>query len=126
MSQLTRRHSHLYGLAQVLLMLICLGGGVDARRKGVIRGAMSNAELFRKLMRDFRDAFHRKANGSQENTTTAVQAYLDVIQEIFDLVRSENVARESERDPNFRLEVERVASAGKETMQVIQGVIASQ
>ncbi|KAJ4206136.1 hypothetical protein NW767_003382 [Fusarium falciforme] len=68
-------------------------------------------------MRDFRDSFRAKAEESQAAIRDAVVRYLDVVQETFDLVRSENVARESEQDPDFRLRVEDVARKGRETIQ---------
>lgn len=68
-------------------------------------------------MRDFRDSFRVKAEESQGAIRDAVIRYLDVVQETFDLVRSENVARESEQDPDFRLRVEDAARTGRETIQ---------
>ncbi|SCV48300.1 uncharacterized protein FFFS_08512 [Fusarium fujikuroi] len=53
----------------------------------------------------------------------ATVEYLRVIEQRFDLVRSENVARESEQDPDFRLRVEQIARAGRETMQSVHQVI---
>lgn len=74
-------------------------------------------------MREFRDSFRAKAEESQEAIREAALRYLDVVQETFDLVRSENVARESEQDPDFRLRVEEVASTGKDTIRRVLRVI---
>jgi hypothetical protein len=68
-------------------------------------------------MRDFRDSFRVKAEESQSAIRDAAMRYLDVVQETFDLVRSENVARESKQDPDFRLRVEDVVRTGKDTIQ---------
>jgi hypothetical protein len=74
-------------------------------------------------VRTFRDSFRAKAEESQEAIREAVVRYLDVVQETFDLVRSENVARESQQDPDFRLRVEEVARTGRETIQRVHQVI---
>ncbi|KAJ4218572.1 hypothetical protein NW759_008465 [Fusarium solani] len=93
------------------------GTGSHQRRKNIIRGTVSNQDLFTNLMRDFRDSFRVKAEESQSAIRDAAMRYLDVVQETFDLVRSENVARESEQDPDFRLRVEDVVRTGKDTIQ---------
>ncbi|KAL6357126.1 hypothetical protein LRP88_10744 [Fusarium phalaenopsidis] len=93
------------------------GTGSHQRRKNIIWRTISNQDLFTNLMRAFRDSFHAKAEESQTAILDAVVRYLDVVQETFDLVRSENVARESEQDPEFRLRVEEVARTGRETIQ---------
>ncbi|KAH7243016.1 hypothetical protein B0J15DRAFT_92977 [Fusarium solani] len=99
------------------------GRGSDLRRKNIIGSALSNQYLFTALVRTFRDSFRAKAEESQEAIREAVVRYLDVVQETFDLVRSENVARESQQDPDFRLRVEEVARTGRETIQRVHQVI---
>lgn len=75
-------------------------------------------------MREFRDTFRAKAGESQSTIRDATSRYLDVVQETFHLVRSENVARESEQDPDFRLRVEDVARTGRETIQRVLRVVS--
>ncbi|KAI7770499.1 hypothetical protein LZL87_002870 [Fusarium oxysporum] len=94
-----------------------LGRGSDARRKAIIRGALSDEDLFAKLMRSLKDSFQANSEATQAKIQEATMEYLRVIEGRFDLVRSENVARESEQDPDFRLRVDQVARAGRETMQ---------
>ncbi|KAJ4184843.1 hypothetical protein NW755_008756 [Fusarium falciforme] len=101
------------------------GRGSDGRRKFIMSCTFSNQDLFTNLMRDFRDSFRVKAEESQSAIRDAAMRYLDVVQETFDLVRSENVARESEQDPDFRLRVEGVARTGRETIQRALRVIAA-
>lgn len=74
-------------------------------------------------MRSFRDSFRSKAHECQQKIHDATTAYLDVVRETFDLVRSENVARESERDPRFRELVDDMARTGRETIQRIHRAI---
>ncbi|PCD30492.1 hypothetical protein AU210_010173 [Fusarium oxysporum f. sp. radicis-cucumerinum] len=99
------------------------GRGCDARRKGIIRGALSDEDLFTKLMRSLKDSFRASSEATQAKIQEATVEYLRVIEERFDLVRGENVARESEQDPDFRLRVDQVARAGRETMQRVHQVI---
>ncbi|RKK60015.1 hypothetical protein BFJ67_g2349 [Fusarium oxysporum f. sp. cepae] len=99
------------------------GRGCDARRKAIIRGALSDEDLFTKLMRSLKDSFRASSEATQAKIQEATVEYLRVIEERFDLVRGENVARESEQDPDFRLRVDQVARAGRETMQRVHQVI---
>ena len=99
------------------------GPGSDARRKAIIRGALSDEDLFTKLMRSLKDSFRANSEATQTKIQEATKEYLRVIEERFDLVRSENVARESEQDPDFRLRVDQVARTGRETMQRVHQVI---
>ncbi|KAF6518691.1 hypothetical protein HZS61_017065 [Fusarium oxysporum f. sp. conglutinans] len=99
------------------------GRGSDARRKAIIRGALSDEDLFTKLMRSLKDSFRTNSEATQAKIQEATMEYLRVIEGRFDLVRSENVARESEQDPDFRLRVDQVTRAGRETMQRVHQVI---
>ncbi|RKL46888.1 hypothetical protein BFJ72_g2627 [Fusarium proliferatum] len=99
------------------------GRGSDARRKAIIRGALSDQDLFTKLMGSLKDSFKATSEATQAKIQEATVEYLRVIEQRFDLVRSENVARESEQDPDFRLRVEQIARAGRETMQRVHQVI---
>lgn len=74
-------------------------------------------------MRSLKDSFRASSEATQAKIQEATMEYLRVIEERFDLVRSENVARESEQDPDFRLRVDQVARAGRETMQRVHQVI---
>ncbi|KAG5797244.1 hypothetical protein H9Q69_003713 [Fusarium xylarioides] len=99
------------------------GRGSDARRKAIISGALSDEDLFNKLMRSFKDSFRANSEATQVKIQEATVDYVRVIEERFDLVQSENVARESEQDPDFRLRVDQIARAGRETMQRVHQVI---
>lgn len=74
-------------------------------------------------MRSLKDSFRADSEATQAKIQEATIEYLRVIEERFDLVRSENVARESEQDPDFRLRVDQVTRAGRETMQRVHQVI---
>ncbi|KAF4448281.1 hypothetical protein F53441_8315 [Fusarium austroafricanum] len=97
--------------------------GVDARRKGIIRGALSDEDMFIKLIRSLKDSFRAHSEATQTKIQEATLDYLRVVEDRFDLVRSENVARESEQDPDFRLRVDEVARTGRETMRMVHQII---
>ncbi|KAF9772317.1 hypothetical protein IL306_009981 [Fusarium sp. DS 682] len=97
--------------------------GSDARRKAIIRGALSDENLFNNLMRNLKESFRANSEAIHTKIQEATMEYLRVVEERFDLVRSENVARESEQDPDFRLRVDEVARNGRETMQRVHQVI---
>ncbi|EWG45996.1 hypothetical protein FVEG_15903 [Fusarium verticillioides 7600] len=123
---LSALRSSLFGKAMEPFYNKCnaeFGRGSDARRKAIIRGALSDEDLFQKLMISLKDSFKANSEATQEKIQEAIVEYLRVVEQRFDLVRSENVARESEQDPDFRLRVEQVARAGRETMQRVHQVI---
>jgi len=57
-------------------------------------------------MTTWKDNFNQLADGAQSNIQTAVDVHLGVIGETLDIIRNENVALESERNPEFRRCVE--------------------
>ncbi|KAG5821622.1 hypothetical protein H9Q71_000153 [Fusarium xylarioides] len=123
---LSALRSSLFGKAMEQFYNKCnaeFGRGSDARRKAIISGALSDEDLFNKLMRSFKDSFRANSEATQVKIQEATVDYVRVIEERFDLVRSENVARESEQDPDFRLRVDQIARAGRETMQRVHQVI---
>lgn len=67
--------------------------------------------------------FRQHADDAQEQIRAAVSQYLAVVERTFDLVRSENVARETEFDPEFRLRVEEATRESKGTVQEIRVAI---
>ncbi|KAF4962888.1 hypothetical protein FSARC_9044 [Fusarium sarcochroum] len=99
------------------------GTGSDARRKAIIKEVLGSEDIFIKLMRSFRNGFRANSESVQTRIQEATTEYLNVVQERFDFVRSENVARESEHDPDFRLRVDEVAKTGRDAMQRVHGVL---
>lgn len=81
------------------------GSGSDRRRKAVVSSALSNETIFKDLMREFKQRFELHANGLQQEIGEVVSAHLDSVKGTLDLIREENVAEESERDPDFRRRV---------------------
>ncbi|KAI1261517.1 hypothetical protein F5Y18DRAFT_440419 [Xylariaceae sp. FL1019] len=94
------------------------GGGSDARRKALINSAVSRNDLFVILLRSFRRRLHTHADQLQESITEAIDEHLEDIHEMFDIVRSENVALESERDPEFRTRVDQAVQAARDELGI--------
>ena len=89
-----------------------IGRGSDRRRKDVVANTLTNDTIFRKLTDSFKQRLYRHADKLQEDLVETVSEHLDGVRGTLDLVRQQNVAEESERDPEFRnrvaLEVERI------------------
>lgn len=70
-------------------------------------------------MQRFRDGFRHLATGFQRDIQAKVEEQLGVIAGTLDIIRNENVAEESEREPEFRERVaEWVESATTELQQI--------
>jgi hypothetical protein len=74
-------------------------------------------------MTNTRDKFLANSRAIQSYIQEVTADYLRVVEDRFDLVRSENVARESEQDPDFRLRVDEGVRTGRQIMQRVLGVI---
>jgi len=63
--------------------------------------------VFVSLQARFRNQFRDLAESLQSDVQAAVATHLLFIKNTLDIIRNENVALESERDPEFRHRVER-------------------
>ncbi|KAK2045699.1 hypothetical protein LZ31DRAFT_540968 [Colletotrichum somersetense] len=101
------------------------GEGSDQKRKSIINGALGHSDLFPKYMRDFRDRLKSSADGLQEQLLEILQRHLDAFETTLNLVRDENVATESEENPELRrcLEVE-IATAREELGRIEEAMAA--
>ncbi|KAL1845937.1 hypothetical protein Daus18300_014397 [Diaporthe australafricana] len=93
------------------------GSGSDRRRKGVVSRALSNETIFKDLMKEFKRRFELHANELQQEIVEVVSGHLDAVTGTLDLVREENVAEESERDPDFRRRVAEELARVREFMR---------
>lgn len=91
-----------YGSPKLTLSQRPKGRGSDARRKGVMRAAFQDETTFETLMRMFRRQFRTFIHGLQHELQVIATAHFEDIRGTLDIVRSEHVAEESERDPQFR------------------------
>ncbi|KAI0803895.1 hypothetical protein GGR55DRAFT_699812 [Xylaria sp. FL0064] len=100
------------------------GGGSDAWRKAIINAAVRRSGLFTDLLRSFKRDFNEYVGNTQERMQEVARSHFDAIRDTFDIVRSDNVALECERDPEFRRRVEERLRATKEEMRQICDAIA--
>lgn len=98
------------------------GTGSWARRKGIINGALRREELLDDLMEKFKRKFGELAEKLEDNVRDSVEEHLGVVDSTLDMVRDENVALESERDPAFRT---RVADELRELKEAMERVLAT-
>ena len=82
------------------------GNGSDKRRKAIIRTSFSDEILFEILRIEFRKQFSTLACDHERKLREAINANLALVQNDIDTLRNENVALESERNPEFRRRVE--------------------
>jgi hypothetical protein len=99
--------------------------GSDSRRKKIIKERFSDEMMFEELQINFKDGFRTLAERLQSDVQAAVATHLSVITYTLNIVRNENVALESERDPEFRDRVEREVKVIMHGIRRLQGVIGS-
>ncbi|KAG7286745.1 hypothetical protein NEMBOFW57_009059 [Staphylotrichum longicolle] len=95
------------------------GGGSWGRKKSIINGALRNEQLFTEVMSKFKNKFEDLATQLETDAWALVQDHLRGIEGTLDMVRSENIALESERDPAFRA---RVADEVRSAVQAIERI----
>lgn len=71
-----------------------------------------------------RSSFKAIVDSFQNDIQTAVANHLAVIEVTLDIVRNENIALESEREPEFRARVERMVGVVRGEMRRIQEAIS--
>ncbi|KAH6633922.1 hypothetical protein B0J18DRAFT_414751 [Chaetomium sp. MPI-SDFR-AT-0129] len=97
---------------------ICEAGrGSWDRKKAIINGALRREALFRELMQKLKRKFEDLATQLETDARAAVGEYLDGVKNSLDMVRSENVALEAERDPEFRTRVAKELGRAKGWME---------
>ena len=71
-----------------------------------------------------RISFKAIVDSFQDDIQTAVEEHLAVIKNTLDIVRNDNIALESEREPEFRARVERIIGVVRREIRRIQEVIS--
>ncbi|KAK7959857.1 uncharacterized protein PG986_004711 [Apiospora aurea] len=82
------------------------GRGSDSRRKANVNRVVRRDTLFKDLLSQFKGSFAQIADKLQEDLQNTISLHLESVKSTLDMVRSENVALESERDPDFRARVQ--------------------
>ena len=106
-------------------VLITTGRGSDRRRKQIIGDKLSDEIVFVSLHRSFKNQFSVLAENLQSDIQEALTTHISVITNTLDMVRNENVARESERDPEFRSRVETKVQVVIEEVRRLQRIANS-
>ncbi len=91
------------------------GTGSDRRKKNIITDKLGNRDFFDAHYAQFKTNFSELAEDLGTQVREAVSTHSLVISQTIDMLRNENVALESEADPEFRQrvadEVERIMAA---------------
>jgi hypothetical protein len=101
------------------------GRGSHSRRKEIINNRLADETVFELLQINFKNRFNTLAERLQSKMQAAAETHLSVIINTLNIVRNENVALESEGDPEFRGRVEREVREVIHEIRRLQGVIAS-
>ncbi|KAI3549359.1 hypothetical protein CSPX01_02467 [Colletotrichum filicis] len=95
------------------------GGGSDRRRKNIIRSAVGRVDLFENHMTEFKSRVRLLADNVQTEQQAIVRTGLAAITSVLDLIRNDNVATESEENPELRRRLEQEVVTIKERMRRI-------
>lgn len=100
------------------------GNGCDKRCKAIIRRGFSDEILFEILRIEFRKKFSALAYDHESKLREAIKANLALVQNDIDTLRNENVALESERNPEFRRHVENEVARIRREMVSIHRIVS--
>jgi hypothetical protein len=101
------------------------GRGSDSRRKAVVSRRLRDERVFESLQTSFKDGFKALVETLRGDIQAAISTHISVITNTLNIIRNENVALESERDPEFRSRVERGVGSATDEIRRIQDVIGS-
>ncbi|TRX89955.1 hypothetical protein FHL15_009227 [Xylaria flabelliformis] len=101
------------------------GTGSDARRKAIINSAVRQNGLFPDLLKRFKRGFEGHVNNCQELIQDVLNSHYDAIWDTFQIIRNDNVALESEKDPEFRGRVKSTLDVTKERMERVQSILTA-
>ncbi|KXH31905.1 hypothetical protein CSIM01_02457 [Colletotrichum simmondsii] len=99
------------------------GGGSDRRRKSIIRNVVGRVDLFENHMIEFKNRMRLLADDVQTELQAIVRAGLATITSVLDLIRNDNVATESEENPELRHRLEQEIATIKEQMRRIMDIM---
>lgn len=105
------------------MLIPLVGTGSDRRRKNIMGNAFGDPGLFEDLMRGFKRRSYELANSLQTDIEQTVRIHLDAVKETLNIIRDENVAMESDRNPEFREAVETQVDAASEQMARVREVV---
>jgi hypothetical protein len=88
----------------------------------VINRTINSQDMFRGHMRTFSRRFDAIVTAFETGAREMVRTHLGGLRESLDMLRSENIAMESERDEAFRQRVQRAERSARQEMERIQTV----
>ncbi|CEJ81031.1 hypothetical protein VHEMI01183 [[Torrubiella] hemipterigena] len=96
------------------------GTGSDRRRKAIIEGAVTNRQLFTGIIRESRAGFIALAEAVGIATASSMDDYVAKVGRSLNIIRDQNVASESGRDPAFRRRVEEAVGIAQDIMSGVE------
>ncbi|KAK2739133.1 hypothetical protein CKAH01_18700 [Colletotrichum kahawae] len=102
------------------------GRGSDQRRKGIINGTVQSQDFFMNHMREFRRRWKVLADEFQKELQESIKDELGLMSTSFDIIRDENVAMESEENPELRQCLEAEIDQAKERLERMKDIMTSQ
>lgn len=85
-----------------LLIQLVSGRGCTKLRQAVVKRKFADEATFESMMRELRRCFKNHAEDLRQKLEELASTHLGAMRATLDLVREENAAEESERDPEFR------------------------
>ncbi|GKT94359.1 tat pathway signal sequence [Colletotrichum tofieldiae] len=101
------------------------GSGSDRKRKTIINDAVKHHDLFPKYMRDCKARLEVLAEALQAGLREVIQTHLEVFGVTLDLIRDENVATESEENPELRVCLQREVDAARQQLERMKEIMTS-
>lgn len=95
------------------------------RRKMIINARLANETIFESIQSSFKNQFNTLAERLQEDILAANMRHLSVIRNTLNIVRNDNIALESEKNPQFRNLVDGKVKAVLHEIRRIQDVVGS-
>lgn len=94
------------------------GRGCTKLQREVVKRTFANEATFENMMRELRRCFKDHSLGLRQELDDLVSTHLGDIKATLDLVREENAAEESERDPEFRQRVAEEVTRARCLMEI--------
>ncbi len=116
--------SHLSICHDVHGLTVSPGTGSTQVKKDIIKAKLANREFFDAHHREFKREFFTLADDLGQRVQVVTSTHALVIKQTIDMLRNDNVALESDSDPEFRMrlaeETERIAFALQDVQRAVE------
>jgi hypothetical protein len=102
------------------------GDGSDRRRKDIIERRLQSEDIFIEMQAKLKDRFNDIADDLREKQASIQIRRFEALKENLDMLRDENIIRESESDSTFRKRVEEQVCRIKAALGNISSVPAAE